>query len=83
MAAWSAIRHGQGPEWPDQSSGTTGIDDCLVFKDEIVDPVEPYSDIDKALRSNAGNPLPPGFMVRPFFRLINKKMWKKGGIAKL
>jgi transglutaminase-like putative cysteine protease len=56
--------------------------DCLVFEDKIAGPVEPYYDIDEALRANAGNPLPPEFMVRPFFTFINKRMWKEAGIDK-
>ncbi len=69
-----------GISWGIDWDGST---DCLVFKDEIVGPVEPYSDIDQALRSNAGNPIPPGFILRPFFSFINKRMWKNAGIEKL
>jgi len=54
-----------------------GIDDCLVFKDSIAGSVEPYSDLDKAIRSNADNTLPPKFILIPFLKFINKKMWRK------
>jgi transglutaminase-like putative cysteine protease len=57
-----------------------GVDDCLLFKDDIVGSVEPYSDIDKAIRSNAGNPLPPKLILIPFLKFINRKMWKRSGI---
>lgn len=56
-----------------------GIDKCLLFKEHIVGSVEPYSDIDKALRSNADNTLPPKFILIPFLKFINRKMWKKSG----
>jgi len=57
-----------------------GIDDSLLFKEHIAGSVEPYSDIDKALRSNADNTLPPKFILIPFLKFINRKMWKKSGI---
>ena len=56
-----------------------GIDDCLLFKDDIVGAVESYSDIDKAIRSNADNALPPKFILIPFLKFINKIMLKKSG----
>lgn len=54
-----------------------GIDDCLLFKENLSGSIKPYSDIDGALRSNADNPLPPRFVLIPFLKFINKKMWRK------
>lgn len=58
-----------------------GKEDCLVFQDHLIGPVEPISDIDSALLKDAGNWTPPAFISQPFFKMMNRITWKKAGTA--
>ncbi len=55
-------------------------DDCRLYTESVLGPMEIHNDIDDAIAKKAGNTELPEFLASFMNRLLNKKIWKKAAI---
>lgn len=63
-----------GVTWGIDWDGSTP---CLLFQEHLLGPVVSYTDVDEALKEDAGNRAPPKVMGDLMMGFLNRRMWPK------